>query len=142
MAPIDFPTLLRNSGLRATAGRVQLLKILSREKRPVTIDHIASKLTGALDTVTLYRALEALKAARIVERVDLQHGHAHYELLIDRPHHHHAVCRSCGMIEDIEIPHVLQPEKEAERRAKKFSVIDAYTLEFFGQCVHCPLSTT
>jgi len=137
MTSIDFSALLRKSGLRATAGRIQLLKTLSREKNPVTIDYLANKLAGHLDTVTLYRALEALKAARIVERVDLQHGHAHYELLVDRPHHHHAVCRSCGTVEDIEIPHVARPEKEAERQAKKFSVIESYTLEFFGLCTSC-----
>ncbi len=137
MTSPDFPALLRASGLRATAGRVELLKALSREKQPVTIDHLTKKLADHLDTVTLYRALEALKDARIVERTDLQHGHAHYELLVDRPHHHHVVCRSCGRIEDIEIPHAAQPEKEAERRAKTFSVIDSYTLEFFGQCVGC-----
>lgn len=137
MSSPNFHTLLRDKGLRATAGRLELLRVLSREKHPVTIDCLAKKLADHLDTVTLYRALEAFKDARIVERADLQHGHAHYELLIDRPHHHHVVCRSCGKIEDIEIPHAAQPEKEAERRAKTFSVIDSYTLEFFGQCVRC-----
>src|SRR3990167_2633608 len=102
----DFPALLRKSGLRATSGRIQLLKTLAAEKKPITIDELKEKLGVDLDTVTLYRALEALKSARIVERMDLQHGHAHYELRAGRPHHHHAVCRLCGTVEDIEVPHV------------------------------------
>ena len=133
----DFPALLRKSGLRATGGRIQLLKALAREKKPITIDELKEKLGDNLDTVTLYRALEALKSARIVERMDLQHGHAHYELLAGRSHHHHVVCRSCGSVEDIEVPHAAQLEKEAERHAKKFAVIDVYSLEFFGLCNNC-----
>ena len=136
-ASLDFPTLLRKSGLRATDGRIQLLRTLAREKKPITIDALKEKLGNNFDTVTLYRALEALKSARIVERMDLQHGHAHYELLAGRSHHHHAVCRSCGSVEDIEVPHATRLEKEAERNAKKFAVIDVYSLEFFGLCNNC-----
>ncbi|MFZ1987552.1 MAG: transcriptional repressor [Minisyncoccia bacterium] len=137
MAPIDFSHLLRKGGMRATEGRVQLLKVLAEEKKPVTIEELKKKLSGHLDMVNVYRALEALKKAGIVERMDFQHGHAHYELVAGRPHHHHAICRSCGTIEDIEIPHSAKPEKEAERRAKKFSIIDSYSLEFFGLCTSC-----
>src|SRR3989344_474612 len=136
-APLDFPTLLRKSGLRATGGRIQLLQALAREKKPITIEELKDKIDKDLDTVTLYRALEALKSANIVERMDLQHGHAHYELLAGRSHHHHVVCRACGTVEDIEVPHAAQLEKEAERHAKKFAVIDAYSLEFFGLCNNC-----
>lgn len=134
---MDFPTLLREKDLRATPGRLQVLEILSSEKHPVTVDRIKEKLSSSLDTVTLYRTLETLRAARIVERTDLQHAHAHYELLVGRPHHHHAVCRSCGLIEDIEVPHPAKPEKQAKQATKKFSTIDSYALEFFGTCISC-----
>lgn len=134
---MDFPALLRENGLRATAGRISLLTALEREQKPITIDELKGKLTDRLDTVTLYRALEALCLVRIVERTDLQHGHAHYELLAGRTHHHHAVCRGCGIIEDIEVAHAPEPEKEAASKAKGFAVIDAYTLEFFGLCRAC-----
>jgi len=134
---MDFPALLRENSLRATPGRIQVLKILAKEKHPVTVDHIKEKLSSSLDTVTLYRTLEALKAAGLVDRTDLQHGHAHYELIAGRPHHHHAVCRSCGLIEDIEVPHAAKPEKDAEHAAKKFTTIDSYALEFFGTCTSC-----
>lgn len=134
---MDFPALLRENDLRATPGRLQVLEILSYEKHPVTVDRIKEKLSSSLDTVTLYRTLETLRVARIVERTDLQHGHAHYELIVGRPHHHHAVCRSCGLIEDIEVPHPAKPERQAEQATKKFSTIDSYALEFFGTCISC-----
>lgn len=134
---MDIPALLRENGLRATPGRIQVLETLSREKHPVTVDRLMRTLPQGTDTVTVYRTLEALHAAGLVERTDLQHGHAHYELRHGRPHHHHAVCRTCGVIEDIEIPHPAHPEKEAERVSRTFASIDAYALEFFGTCTRC-----
>lgn len=134
---MDFASLLRENNLRATPGRLHVLATLSKEKHPVTVEQLKDKLSQELDTVTLYRTLEALKAARIVERTDLQHGHAHYELTHGREHHHHVVCRSCGLIEDIEVPHAAKPEEDAVRAAKKFTKIDSYALEFFGTCTSC-----
>jgi len=63
---MDFSTLLRENNLRATPGRLQVLTVLSKEKHPATVDQIREKLASSLDTVTLYRTLEALKAARLV----------------------------------------------------------------------------
>ncbi len=137
MSGHDFPTLLRTHGLRATEGRTGLLKALAREQYPVTVETLHERTGGRLDLATLYRALEALVAAKIVARIDLQHGHAHYELLAGRPHHHHAICRSCSIIEDIEVPHAPHPERVALRQTKRFASIDTYQLDFFGLCNNC-----
>lgn len=128
---------LRDAGLRVTPGRVALLRALANEPKPVPVEMLAKALKGALNHVTLYRALEAFESAGIVTRAGLGHEHAHYELLLGRPHHHHAVCKSCGHIEDIEVPHTPSPEKDAQRRAKGFASIDRYSLEFFGTCISC-----
>lgn len=134
---MDIPALLRDNGLRATPGRIQLLEILSKESLPLPVERLKEKLKERLDTVTVYRTLEALRSAGLVERTDLQHGHAHYELTHGRPHHHHAICRTCGLIEDIEVPHTKDPAKDAASSAQKFSSIDSYALEFFGTCTRC-----
>lgn len=129
--------MLKDAGLRVTPGRVRLLDALASERVPRTVDELRKKLGGTMNEVTLYRALEALAENGIVERADLRHGHAHYELSVGRAHHHHAVCRSCGAIEDVEIPHPKEPAKEAERATKRFARIDSYALEFFGICNRC-----
>ena len=134
---LDFAALLRDAGLRATPGRLALLAALAKEKKPVTVDDLNRRLKGALNTVTLYRALDALEEAGIVARAGLGHEHAHYELIPGRPHHHHVVCRACSRVEDIEIPHVPHPEQDAARRAKGFATVDRYTLEFSGLCRSC-----
>lgn len=133
----DFATLLRENGLRATPGRLALLTVLAKETRPRSVEDLLQALQGDMDKVTLYRALEALRDAGIVARVNLEHDHAHYELLVGRPHHHHAICRGCGHVEDIEVPHAPALEREAHKRTRGFSHIDRHSLEFFGLCRSC-----
>lgn len=135
---LDISSLLRDAGLRATPGRVRVLEVLASLAMPVRITELQKHLgKNTPDTVTLYRALDALVAAKLVTRADLQHGHAHYELAVGRSHHHHAVCTTCGKIEDIEVTHAPEPEREALKRAKGFASIDTYALEFFGTCATC-----
>lgn len=135
--PNDHASLLRDAGLRATPGRLELLSVLAKEKDPLTVQQLEKKLKGALNQVTLYRALDALHAAGIVNRVNLEHEHAHFELAAGRTHHHHAICRACGLIEDIEVPHATSPEQEAKKKTRSFARIESYSLEFFGICRSC-----
>lgn len=130
---LDHPSLLRAAGLRVTDGRLALLALLASEREPRTVQELEQRMKGALNQVTLYRALDALHTAGIVARVNLEHEHAHYELVAGRPHHHHAVCRSCGFIEDIEIPH----DESAKKYTKQFARIDTHAIELFGICKRC-----
>jgi len=134
---LNYSDLLRQAGLKATQGRILLLDILEKEPKPLTVYQIEKKLAGAVDQVTVYRSLNALTAVGIVKRVNLEHDHAHFEIVAGREHHHHAVCRNCGHIEVIEVPHAAKPELEALTYAKTFSTLDNYSLEFFGLCKKC-----
>lgn len=130
---IDPAALLRDAGLRATPGRMELIMALAKEAKPVSVQQIEKRLRGSLNQVTLYRALDSLADAGLVSRVNLEHDHAHYELLAGRPHHHHAICRSCGHIADIDLAHERFPEK----RVPGFARIERYSLELFGVCTAC-----
>jgi len=134
---LDFPTLLREAHLKATPGRIALLELLAKESKPLAVHQIEERMNGALNHVTLYRALEALEKARLVTRINLEHEHAHFELAVGRPHHHHAVCSECGLVEDIEILHSKTLEIDAVKQAKAFARINRYSLEFFGLCKRC-----
>lgn len=130
---INPTTLLREAGMRATPGRVALIEVLAKESKPASVQQIERKLKGVMNQVTLYRALEALAAAGIVSRVNLEHDHAHFELLTGRPHHHHVICRNCGHVADIDLAH----EHFPERRVPGFAKIERYSLELFGICTKC-----
>jgi len=132
MAYPDAKALLRSAGFKVTPGRVALVELLARESKPLPVAEIQHKLKN-LDGVTVYRALEALQGAGLVVRVELGHGHAHFELVAGKPHHHHAVCADCGTVEDVEC----NVQDMAPPGSKKFKTIYSHNIEFFGSCVSC-----
>ncbi len=137
---IDPISLLKGAGLKATPGKLNLVKLLLREHKPLTVVAIKAKLPSKpkkINTVTLYRNLEDMVVRGLVRKVDFQHPHAHYELVAGRKHHHHMVCGDCGIIEDIEICRPDTFEKTALKNSKKFRAIRTHSIEFFGICKKC-----
>lgn len=129
--------LLRRAGFKTTPGRIAVLKVLEKAKKPFSVSRIREAIDELIDETTLYRALEALSVAHVLKRIDFEHGHAHYEIALGREHHHHLVCRECGEVEDVANCNVQALEKSALRKSKMFSRIAEHSLEFFGICNDC-----
>lgn len=132
-----FPTLLRNEGLKATPGRVAILKILAKSQKPLSIHSLKETLGNQLDMVTIYRALEALIAGKLVQRVDFGHVHAHYEVIEKNRHHHHLICKICGRVEDIAGCVTKNLEKIVLVNSKSFKNIISHSVELSGMCKQC-----
>jgi len=132
----DFSEVLKKGGYKATPGRILLLRTLWREARPVDVAYLEGVLKGALDKVTLYRALGSLVNAGILRQIDFRHGHAHYELNALREHHHHIVCTDCGSVEDTECS-TDSMAKSIAKKSKKFASVTDHSVEFFGTCNSC-----
>ena len=134
----SYADLLRNRGLKATPRRLHLIEILAQAKKPMGVGEIEA--VGASDTtntVTLYRALEALVAAGIVRRVDLRHGHTDYELVTSGDHHHHLVCTGCGALESFSDDLCSSLAERLAKQSTDFKTVTAHSMEFFGRCVRC-----
>ncbi|NBS69021.1 transcriptional repressor [bacterium] len=132
----DFSSLLRESGLRVTRPRLAFLAYLSAQKRPVGLQSIAAHLKDA-NLTTIYRMIEAFLEAGILQGCDVGHGHMDYELA-DLPHHHHVICTSCGLIEEVEeCANDQMLHRQTLRASKKFSSIDAHQATFYGVCKSC-----
>ena len=128
---------LRDSGHKATPGRLAILKAIGSAAAPVSILDVSKKLGNRVDRVTIYRALEALTKAGLVRRIDLQHPHTHYELSVEGDHHHHLVCKTCDAVEDINDLDQEDLEKLALKKSKLFNTVSSHSLEFFGMCKNC-----
>lgn len=132
----NLATLLKEKGLRKTTGRLRVLEILSKEEKPIGIDHLAKKLPD-INFVTLYRMMDDFKEAGIIDEYNVGHGHADYELS-SRPHHHHAVCEDCGLIEDVySCDAACGFQKEVLKASKSFKEIKTTQATFFGLCKKC-----
>jgi Fur family transcriptional regulator, ferric uptake regulator len=91
--------VLREAGLRASAGRTAVVELLGRQSCLLTAQEIADQLReqgSAGSTATVYRALETLHELGLVRRFDSE-GLARYEPVDPSgEHHHHIVLDPSG----------------------------------------------
>jgi len=128
---------LKKAGLRATRPRVLILDVLKKAAYPLSVQDVKKRLQGKVDTVTVYRTLEAFKLAGLAGHVDLQLGHSLYEFTEEKRDHHHVVCVSCNRIEDFTGCDYQPLARQALKQATGFSTIITHSLEFFGLCTQC-----
>ena len=94
---------LRDAGLRVTAGRVALLETV-RDGDHLGVEAIAAGVRDRIGHVSLqavYEALHALTAAGLVRRIEPVGSPARFEGRVG-DNHHHVVCRSCGVVADVD----------------------------------------
>ncbi len=134
-----FHNMLWSIRLKATPGRVALLRLLNSEKHPLTVSEIRKKGMG-MDRSSLFRILESLVKTDIVHRINFGSADSLYEINYGRKHHHHIICNKCGDIEDVESLEKCPVRKMTEYVAsdsKKFNIVNSHSLEFFGLCKEC-----
>jgi Fur family transcriptional regulator, stress-responsive regulator len=94
---------LRGAGLRVTAARVALLETLRPGDHP-GVEAVASRVRERVGHVSLqavYEALHALTTAGLVRRIEPAGSAARFERRVG-DNHHHVVCRSCGVVADVD----------------------------------------
>ncbi|MBX9919388.1 MAG: transcriptional repressor [Mycolicibacterium frederiksbergense] len=99
----DFQQMLRGASLRVTRPRVAVLGAVSRHPHADT-DSVIRAVRAELPEVshqTVYDSLNALTAAGLVRRIQPSGSVARYESRV-ADNHHHVVCRSCGVIADVD----------------------------------------
>jgi Fur family transcriptional regulator, stress-responsive regulator len=127
---------LRGAGLRVTAARVAVLDTV-RDGAHLGVEAIASGVRDRVGHVSLqavYEALHALTAAGLVRRIEPAGSPARFEGRVG-DNHHHVVCRSCGVIADVdcavgEVPCLIASDDHG------FSVDEA-EVTYWGLCPDC-----
>jgi Fur family transcriptional regulator, stress-responsive regulator len=135
----ELQQLLRGVGLRITGPRLAVLGAV-RALPHADTDTIIQAARGELPDVShqaVYDVLRVLTTTGLVRRIQPSGSVARYEARVG-DNHHHAVCRSCGTITDIdcavgEAPCLDIPETDG------FTVDEAEVI-YWGLCPAC--STT
>ena len=94
---------LRGAGLRVTAARVALLETV-RNGDHLDAEAVAAGVRDRVGHVSLqavYEALHALAAAGLIRRIEPAGSPTRYEGRV-MDNHHHVVCRSCGVVADVD----------------------------------------
>lgn len=83
----------------------------------------------------MYRTLQSLSAADLVDMVRTDTGESVYRRCAGADHHHHLVCRSCGAAVEVSGREV---EAWAAEVAAEHGFSDvSHTIELFGTCTQC-----
>ena len=128
---------IRAAGHRMTPVRRSLLGLLKEHEKPHTSDEIRLFLERKgvqVNKTTVYRELDFLQKEKVISPVHFRDRAVRYEL--NRKHHHHVICESCGLVMDVEISHDLDKVQKQIERQTKF-IIKNHALEFFGFCKKC-----
>jgi Fur family transcriptional regulator, stress-responsive regulator len=99
----DLQQLLRGAALRVTRPRLAVLNAVHAHPHADT-DSIIQASRRDLPEVShqaVYDVLRALTDAGLVRRIQPSGSVARYEARVG-DNHHHVVCRSCGMIADVD----------------------------------------
>lgn len=108
--PNNAKELLKNSGIRSTKARIQILEyLIENPTHPNTeeLKHALDEVGDKIPTATLYQSLEKLTSARLLVKFPGTDGQLHYDANLK--HHHHLICTSCNTVVDI---HLLTPLSE------------------------------
>jgi len=125
---------------RYTKGRRDLVEVLARSPRPLSIPEIMRK-KRSLPQSSVYRNLATLEEARAVRRLPGPDEFARYELSEAlSEHHHHLVCTNCGEVVDYSVPPGLEKTlAKAERDIARSTGFrpQHHELDFLGLCSPC-----
>ena len=99
----DLADQLRTAQLRVTRPRVAVLEAVHSHPHADTDTIFGAVRTGLpeVSRQAVYDVLHALTAAGLVRRIQPSGSVARYEARVG-DNHHHVVCRSCGVIGDVD----------------------------------------
>ncbi|MEA2396614.1 MAG: Fur family transcriptional regulator, ferric uptake regulator [Thermoleophilaceae bacterium] len=146
MSAVSHPTwaeharaLLDRSGHTRGGARDTVIDHLAEQRCAVTAQAIEDALRDggrAVSRASIYRVLDLLQAYRLVQRLDVGHGSAMYELVDPAgDHHHHLLCERCGRVVPFD-DQALERAIEAVSGRLDFR-IDDHEVVLRGSCTRC-----
>jgi Fur family ferric uptake transcriptional regulator len=136
----DLENMLREADLRVTRPRVAVLNAVYDHPHADT-DSIIGFVRDDLSEVShqaVYDVLRALTEAGLVRRIQPAGSVARYESRV-ADNHHHVVCRSCGMVADVDCAVGDTPCLTASN--DQGFLIDEAEVVYWGTCPSCSASS-
>lgn len=131
----DCSIELRKADLAATPARIAALQFFESQEKPIDSFSLVETLANqGVDRVTAFRIVNTFVEKGLLRKVQFLEDKTRYELA-NRGDHHHFICRSCGVIQDIE--DTVVPNFVNKLQSKYGFVVTNHSLEFFGTCKKC-----
>ncbi len=131
--------VLKERGFSRGGARDAVIDFLGRQRCAATAHEIRESLREegrAVGLASVYRSLEALHEAQLVQRVDTGRGERRYEAVAaSGQHHHHVVCDNCERIVPFEDPALEDAIHELAERSP--FAIAGHDVVLHGRCPDC-----
>jgi Fur family transcriptional regulator, stress-responsive regulator len=133
---LDLEQLLRRAALRVTRPRLAVLTAVDEHPHADTdsIIGVVREDLGEVSHQAVYDVLRALTAAGLLRRIQPSGSVARYESRVG-DNHHHVVCRSCGLLADVDCAVGTTPCLIASDD-HGFAVDEAEVI-YWGLCLDC-----
>lgn len=141
VATTDLERKLRGASLRVTRPRIAVLSAVHAHPHADTdtIIRAARADLGEVSHQAVYDVLRALTTAGLLRRIQPTGSVARYESRVD-DNHHHVVCRSCGVIADVDCAVGDTPCLTASD--DHGFEIDEAEVVYWGTCPDCSIAHT
>ncbi len=127
---------LASKGLKQTTQRKVIVEHFLRLNSHVDADELHQSVREEghdIGLATIYRTLNLLRDAGLVDQQSFQDGRHVYEVASPNSHHDHLVCTSCGVVIEFEDPEI---ERLQEKIAVKYAmVLKSHRLDLYGTCL-------
>lgn len=136
--PLDAENLIRQSDLKCTPARVQVLQLLLAQQEVLSADEVFEKLLQAgakLNFSTVYRILESFTEKKLTEKVLLPQTRKYGFLVYTLSHTHHLICLGCHKVVNIDGCPLHGFEEDLAQKTH-FQIVGHY-LELYGYCEEC-----
>jgi Fe2+ or Zn2+ uptake regulation protein len=132
----EIKTRLRELGLRVTASRVAVLRVLGDAERPLSHAEVVEVLGEDIssDPATVYRNLVALVEIGLARVASHAAGIVRYELARGKAHDTppHFLCDGCGVVSCLPETEVVTPKKTKWSKSLRSAEV-----QFVGRCPGC-----
>jgi Fe2+ or Zn2+ uptake regulation protein len=138
----QFEERLRSAGLRVTAPRVAVLRVLAESHDHPRVDQVIERVRHdgvAISTQAAYDVCEALHRTALARKIEVAGSPARFEARVG-DNHHHLVCRSCGTVADVDCA-VGEAPCLSPADAQGF-VVDVSEVTHWGLCPACRATMT
>ena len=136
--PLDAAGLIRQTGLKCTPARVQVLELLLSQQEVLSADEVFERLRqlGAkLNFSTVYRILENFTEKKLTEKVLLPQSRKYGFLVYTFSHTHHLICLGCHKVVNLDGCPLHGFEEEMAKK-NHFQIV-GHALELYGYCEEC-----
>jgi Fe2+ or Zn2+ uptake regulation protein len=129
---------MRTRGFRVTAQRTIILETIAHMGGHISAQEVYEKATErlpGLNLATVYRTVETLHEAGLIDLFDTQSEPMRFALRDHENPHGHLVCKHCGRVMDLDVDLIQELANSVAERTEFH--IDHHHLTLQGTCLSC-----